>query len=314
LAELLQSLQSQSDQDFDVIVVDDGSTEKSDKIVEAFKDKLSIQYFYKENSGPGNSRNYGCEQSNADFFIFFDSDCLIPPDYIKQLKSNIADLQVYGGPDKDDASFTPIQKAISYSMTSLFTTGGIRGNKKSVEKFHPRSFNMGFSREVYLKTGGFAHLRFGEDIDLSIRIFNEGFKPVLLLDCFVYHKRRTSFYKFFKQVFNSGIARINLYKRHPDSLKLLHFFPAAFLIYQLLSVPHAIYHGDYWVLYPTIIYLVLIFMDSLRYTKSLWVSVLSVVAAIVQLSGYGLGFMKGFVKRIVLKQSEFHAYEKTFYD
>ena len=314
LAELLQSLQSQSDQDFDVIVVDDGSTEKSDKIVEAFKDKLSIQYFYKENSGPGNSRNYGCEQSNADFFIFFDSDCLIPPDYIKQLKSNIADLQVYGGPDKDDASFTPIQKAISYSMTSLFTTGGIRGNKKSVEKFHPRSFNMGFSREVYLKTGGFAHLRFGEDIDLSIRIFNEGFKPVLLLDCFVYHKRRTSFYKFFKQVFNSGIARINLYKRHPDSLKLLHFFPAAFVIYQLLSVPHAIYHADYWVLYPTIIYLALIFMDSLRYTKSFWVSVLSVVAAIVQLSGYGLGFMKGFVKRIVLKQSEFHAYEKTFYD
>lgn len=173
---------------------------------------------------------------------------------------------------------------------------------------------MGFSREVYLKTGGFSNLRFGEDIDLSIRIFNAGFRTRLLRECFVYHKRRTSFYKFFKQVFNSGIARINLYKRHPDSLKLLHFFPAAFVIYQLLSVPHAIYHGDYWVLYPTITYLTLIFIDSLWMSKNLWVALLAIWASIVQLSGYGLGFITGFIKRIVLKQSEFHAYEKTFYD
>ena len=221
MQELLQSLALQTDPDFDVIVVDDGSTERSDKVVGSFSEDLSIQYFYKENSGPGNSRNYGCEKSESDFFVFFDSDCLIPAHYISHLKSQLGNLQVYGGPDREHPSFTSIQKAISYSMTSLFTTGGIRGNARSVENFHPRSFNMGFSREVYEKTGGFSRMRFGEDIDLSIRIIQAGFKVKLLSECFVYHKRRATFRQFFKQVFNSGIARINLYKRHPSSLKFL---------------------------------------------------------------------------------------------
>jgi len=198
-------------------------------------------------------------------------------------------------------------------MTSLFTTGGIRGKKKSVEKFHPRSFNMGFSREVFDKTGGFSKLRFGEDIDLSIRIVEHGFKTMLISECFVYHKRRTDFRKFFKQVFNSGIARINLYKRHPRSLKLVHFFPAAFVAYQLLSIPHAIYHHAIWVLFPTMFYLGLILIDATLYAKNPWIGVLSVWASLVQMFGYGLGFMKGFLKRIVLKQSEFHAFDKTFY-
>ena len=273
-----------------------------------------IQYFYKENSGPGNSRNYGCEKSESDFFVFFDSDCLIPAHYVSHLKSQLGNLQVYGGPDREHPSFTSIQKAISYSMTSLFTTGGIRGNARSVENFHPRSFNMGFSREVYEKTGGFSRMRFGEDIDLSIRIIQAGFKVKLLSECFVYHKRRATFRQFFKQVFNSGIARINLYKRHPSSLKLLHFFPSAFVVYQVLSIPHAIYHSQYWVLYPTILYLLLIFFDSARSLRNIPVAFLSVWASIIQLTGYGSGFIKGFIKRIILKQPEFHDYEKTFYD
>ena len=314
LKELLQSLVKQTDSNFNVIIVDDGSAEKSDQVVSAFRNKLSIQYFYKENSGPGQTRNFGCDKSNADFFVFFDSDCLIPEGYIYQLKKQQANLQVYGGPDLEHSSFTPVQKAISYSMTSLFTTGGIRGNTNSVEKFHPRSFNMGFSREVYQKTGGFSKLRFGEDIDLSIRILKEGFNAKLLPECFVYHKRRTTFRQFFKQVFNSGIARINLYKRHPGSLKLVHFFPSAFVVYQFLSVPHAIYHSEYWVLYPTILYLLLIFIDSTRRFKNLWVALLSVLASMIQLFGYGTGFIKAFIKRIVLSKPEFHNYNKTFYD
>jgi len=314
LEELLQSLVGQSDSEFDVVVVDDGSTEKSETIVDKYKEKLSIQYTYKENSGPGDSRNFGCRHSQANFFIFFDSDCIIPPEYIKSLKKELNDIQAYGGPDREHSSFTPIQKGISYSMTSFFTTGGIRGNKKSIEKFHPRSFNMGYSREVYKKTGGFSKLRFGEDIDLSIRIVENGFKTILIPECFVYHKRRTNFKKFFKQIFNSGIARINLYKRHPKSLKLVHFFPAAFVVYQLLSIPHAIYWSEVWVLYPTFLYLVLILLDATIKAKNPWIGVISVWASIVQLFGYGLGFIKGFIKRIILKQSEFHAYDKTFYD
>jgi glycosyltransferase involved in cell wall biosynthesis len=295
-------------------VVDDGSEQKSDEVVSIFQKKLSIQYFYKENSGPGSSRNYGCENSKSDFFIFFDSDCIIPPDYIKKLKKAINGIHAFGGPDKEHSSFTPIQKAISYSMTSLFTTGGIRGHASSMEKFHPRSFNMGYSREVYEITGGFSKLRFGEDIDLSIRIVKHGFKTKLIHECFVYHKRRTDFIKFFKQVFNSGIARINLYKRHPKSLKLVHFFPTIFVVYQFLSIPHAFYHNEFWVIWPTFIYAALILFDASIRLKNPWIGVLSIWASMVQLFGYGLGFIKGFVKRIILKKPEFHAFDKTFYD
>ena len=173
---------------------------------------------------------------------------------------------------------------------------------------------MGYSREVFEKTGGFSKLRFGEDIDLSIRIIEHGFKTILLQPCFVYHKRRTDFRKFFKQVFNSGIARINLYRRYPKSLKVVHFFPAAFVVYQFLSIPHAIYHHEFWVLWPTIIYLTLILLDASIRAKNIWVGLLSICASIVQLFAYGLGFIKGFIKRILLKQSEFHAFDKTFYD
>ena len=314
LEELLQSLTEQTDKDFEVIIVDDGSEQKSDQVVAKFNDKLNLRYFYKKNSGPGQSRNYGCEQTDADFLIFFDSDCIIPWDYVSSLKKHLNNLQAYGGPDRAHKSFTTIQKAISYSMTSIFTTGGIRGSKKSMEKFHPRSFNMGYTREVYEKTGGFSKLRFGEDIDLSIRIIEHGFTTSLIPECYVYHKRRTDFRKFFKQVFNSGIARINLYKRHPKSLKVLHFFPAVFVVYQILSIPHAIYHHEFWVLWPTIIYLLIILVHATISLKSLLAGMLSLWASIVQLFGYGLGFIKGFIKRIILKQSEFHAYEKTFYD
>jgi len=173
---------------------------------------------------------------------------------------------------------------------------------------------MGYSRKVFEKIGGFSKLRFGEDIDLSIRIIEQGFKTKLLSSCFVFHKRRTDFKKFFKQVFNSGIARINLYKRHSTSLRLVHFFPAAFVIYQLLSIPHAIYHNEFWVLYPTFIYLILILLDATVKAKNPWVGILALWASIVQLFGYGLGFIKGFIKRVILKQSEFHAYKKTFYN
>lgn len=314
LEELLQSLVGQSDKGFDVVVIEDGSEQRSDYVVAEMQKKLAIKYFYKNNSGPGHSRNYGCINSEADFFVFFDSDCIIPPDYIKNLKKENSELLTFGGPDRDHSSFSPIQKAISYSMTSFFTTGGIRGHKKSMEKFHPRSFNMGFSKEVFYKTGGFSKIRFGEDIDLSIRIMEQGFSTKLIESCFVYHKRRTDFGKFFKQVYNSGIARINLYKKHPKSLKLVHFLPAAFVVYQFLSIPHALYHHEFWVLWPTIFYLTLILLDASKSTKNPWIGILSTWASLVQLFGYGMGFIQSFVKRIILKQSEFHAFDKTFYD
>jgi len=313
LRELLQSLAAQTDKDFEVIVVEDGSEKRSDGIIPQFSDSLDIRYFYKENSGPGLSRNYGCERAKSIFFVFLDSDCVLPEHYINTLKPHIDQIDAFGGPDRALPTFTPIQKAISYSMTSPLTTGGIRGGKASLEKFHPRSFNMGFSRKVWKTTGGFSSMRFGEDVDLSIRIFDHGFRAILIPECYVYHKRRTDFKKFFKQVYNSGIARINLYKRHPKSLKLVHFFPAAFVVYQVLSIPHAIYHQDFRVLWPTIIYLMAILLHAGIESASIKQGLLSMTASVVQLTGYGSGFIVGFVRRIILRQLEFHAWQKNFY-
>ena len=207
--------------------------------------------------------------------------------------------------------FTPIQKSINYSMTSFFTTGGIRGGMKDEKKFHPRSFNMGFTKKVFETTKGFSKMRFGEDVDMSLRIIENGFSTTLIKDAAVYHKRRVDFRKFFKQVFNSGIARINLYKRHPRSLKLVHFLPASFLLGTIFLIILSLI--SIYFLIPLGVFVIVIFFDSLRLNKNLKVAFLSIIASFIQLTAYGMGFLKSFYKRLILRQDEFHAYKKNFY-
>lgn len=313
IRELLDSLCLQTDADFELIIVEDGSQVKSEAIVLSYANRLNLKYFFKPNSGPGQSRNYGAERAIGDYFIFLDSDCIIPPDYIKAVKSFLArnPVDAFGGPDRADESFSAIQKAINYSMTALFTTGGIRGSKHSVEKFHPRSFNMGYTKEVFETTAGFAKMRFGEDIDMSIRMMKAGFSTALIPEAYVYHKRRTSFKQFYKQVHNSGIARINLYKRHPESLKLLHFFPAAFTSYVfgcLIALPFTRLP-----LLGLAAYLALILVDAALQNRSFKVALLAVLASFIQLFSYGLGFIKAIYRRLILGQGEFAAFEKNFY-
>ncbi len=322
LNELLESLVNQTLKNFEVIVVEDGSTNASDHVVLNYQTALTIQYFVKTNSGPGQSRNYGAQRANGDYFIFFDSDCIIPTNYFSLVtdyfKNNY--LDAFGGPDAAHYSFTDIQKAISYTMTSIFTTGGIRGGSEKMGKFHPRSFNMGFSRKVFEVTNGFSTMRFGEDVDMSLRIIAANFSTGLIKNAFVYHKRRTDFKKFFKQVFNSGIARINLYKRHPQSLKVVHLMPSAFLIFHILLfvllVPLTIFFNKVVLTAVSIafplIFTLLIFLHSLQ-SNSLKVSILSVYAAYVQLFSYGAGFLTGIYYRLLLKKEEFNAFGKNFY-
>lgn len=311
--ELLESLTKQTCKDFEVIIVEDGSTVKSDKIVEQYKDLLDISYYSKPNSGPGPSRNYGAERAGNQYLVYFDSDCIIPEDYFtnvsNQLKKEFVDA--YGGPDMAHESFTTIQKAINYSMTSVFTTGGIRGATKNIKKFHPRSFNMGYTKEVFAKTGGFAEMRFGEDVDMSLRIIEMGFSTSLFKDAAVYHKRRVDFKKFFKQVHNSGIARINLYKRHPKSLKPVHFLPSVYVLGSIGLVGLSFFSLLF--LIPFALLAVMIFLDSLRLGNSVKVAVYSVLAAFIQLTAYGTGFIISCVKRVILRKGEFHAYRKNFY-
>ncbi len=312
--ELLRSLCNQTADNFEVVIVEDGSKYPCKAIVEKYSLRLSISYFSKENTGPGTTRNYGAERSAGDYIVFFDSDCIIPPDYFRCVNSFLSRKKVdaFGGPDKAHDSFTITQKAINYSMTSFFTTGGIRGGNEKMDKFFPRSFNMGFSREVFNTTGGFSTMRFGEDIDMSIRILTNGFQTALIKDAFVYHKRRTDLRKFFKQVFNSGMARINLYKKYPESLKIVHLLPTAFVLGTLMLVVLSVF-CSLWFLVPLAMYILGVFADSLIKNKNLYVAFKSIFASFVQLFGYGTGFLTAFWKRIILQQPDATAFVKNFY-
>ena len=312
--ELLESLCRQTSSDFEVIVVEDGSQIPCQDICGKYKGLLELRYYPKDNSGPGQSRNYGAERAQGEWLIVLDSDVVLPDGYLQAVSEGLQKrpaIDAFGGPDAAHDSFTPVQKAISYSMTSFFTTGGIRGGKKKLDKFFPRSFNMGIRREVYLQLGGFSKMRFGEDIDFSYRIVEAGHQTALLPDAWVWHKRRTDFRKFFRQVYNSGIARINLTKRHPGTLKLVHLLPAVFTVgvFGLLLV--AVF--CVLALIPIIIYSGVICIDSTIRNRSLWVGLLSVPAAFTQLMGYGMGFIAAWWKRCVMGKDEFQAFEKNFY-
>ncbi len=328
--ELLESLLSQEEKDFEVIIVEDGSQVPCKKVCDKYADRLDLHYYYKDNSGPGQSRNYGAERAKGDYLLILDSDVVLPKGYIRAVSEelNREPADAFGGPDCAHESFTDTQKAISYSMTSFFTTGGIRGGKKKLDKFYPRSFNMGIRRDVYQELGGFSKMRFGEDIDFSIRIFKAGKRCRLFPEAWVWHKRRTDFRKFWKQVYNSGIARINLYKKYPDSLKLVHLLPMVFTVGTacllllilsglfLLCIPILNIIGSLLVmigLIPLLLYSIIICVDSTMQNNSLKIGLLSIAAAFIQLTGYGCGFISAWWKRCVCGMDEFSAYEKNFY-
>ena len=312
--ELLESLTQQTLKDFEVIIVEDGSIKPCKDVCDKYASILDLHYYAKENSGPGQSRNYGAERSNGEWLIILDSDVVLPKDYLGSVERGVRSentLAAWGGPDAAHPSFTPIQKAISYSMTSFFTTGGIRGGKAKLDKFYPRSFNMGIRRDVYMQLEGFTKMRFGEDIDFSYRIVEAGYMPRLFPEAWVWHKRRTDFRKFFRQVYNSGIARINLEKRHPGTMKLVHLLPTVFTLGVIALLLITLFFPLACV--PIILYSAIICIDSSIKNKSLWVGLLSIPAAFVQLMGYGFGFIESWWKRCVLKQDEFTAFEKNFY-
>ncbi|ERJ58763.1 glycosyltransferase [Sphingobacterium paucimobilis] len=316
IKELLSSLTRQTYKDFEVIIVEDGSTRPAKEVIKGFEGVLDVHYFEKRNEGQGFARNYGFERAQGSYFIVFDSDILVPEEYLAMVKEAL-DLQgwdAFGGPDAAHESFTPIQKAISYSMTSPFTTGGIRGNKKHVGQFHPRSFNMGISREVWEKTGGYKLSRRSEDIEFSIRMINAGFKVGLIPEAFVYHKRRTSLPQFFRQIYNFGKGRIDIAQIYPKELKPVHALPAVFTIgvigVLVLNMVDMLLFGDaiflhYLVWFGNIFlvsFIVLLLLHSTSETKSLKVGLLSVVTAFTQLMAYGFGFIGNYIDRVLLRK------------
>ena len=300
--ELLQSLTMQHFKDFEVVVVEDGSSIPCKEVVDRYADRLNIKYFSKPNSGPGQTRNYGAERSEGEYLIILDSDVILPEGYFdaveKELLASPADA--FGGPDRAHDSFTDIQKAINYSMTSFFTTGGIRGSRRHLDTFYPRSFNMGMRKEVYEALGGFSDMRYGEDIDFSIRIFAAGYKCRYFPGAWVYHRRRTNFVQFFRQVWHSGYARIILYQKYPESLKWVHCLPALFVVGLLGVCISAFFVPKVWGL--LLFYISLIFFDALVRNKNGIVALLSIIAAFVQLIGYGTGFLEAIWREGILRK------------
>ena len=294
IKELLQSLVSQTfTKPFEIVIVEDGSTNSSEGIVETFNDSLNISYFKKKNSGPGDSRNYGMERATGNYFIVLDSDCILPPNYLKEVERSLDKnfVHCYGGPDAAHESFTITQKAINYAMTSIFSTGGIRGGKSLITKFQPRSFNMGISKEVFKKVGGYGKIHPGEDPDLTIRIWKAGYETKLIPEAFVYHKRRIDWNKFFIQVNKFGMVRPILNKWHPGTAKITYWFPTFFCLGFIVSIT-LIFINIYQPILVYGLYFVLVFLDSILKNKSWSVALLSIIAVCIQFVGYGLGFLK----------------------
>ncbi|PHR73990.1 MAG: glycosyl transferase family 2 [Lutibacter sp.] len=296
--ELLHSLTLQTCQKyFEVVIVEDGSTDACKTIIEKYKDTLNINYFFKENSGAGKSRNYGMQQATGNYFIILDSDVLLPKHYLQEVENSLTAYftDAFGGADAAHDSFTSLQKAINYSMTSVLTTGGIRGKKQSIGKFQPRSFNMGLSKEAFEKTNGFSEMKYGEDIDLTFRLWENAFETQFVEKAFVYHKRRSTLSQFYRQTFNFGTARPILNKKYPKTAKITYWFPSLFVIGLDVALILSIFWN--WIfLIPFLIYFGFVFIDAALQNKNIKVALLSVITTYIQFLGYGLGFLKSMFK------------------
>ncbi len=298
LDELLQSCLRQSYKEFEIIIIEDGSAVPSDHIVKKYQSKVHIDYYVKQNEGPAIARNFGAQKARGTYLVFTDSDCILPPDYFEIISSGLdIDTDVFGGPDKAHPDFNPLQKAISYSMTSVLTTGGVRGRKKSVETFYPRSFNMGIKTAIFQTLGGFPNTTMwpGEDMILAIELNKRDFNLQYIHEAFVYHKRRTSLTKFFKQVEGFGRVRIYISKLYPHTFKLIYLFPLAFTIFLLVSIILTFLLSQFFII-PIITYFVFIFITSTFMNKSLKTGALSVMTTIFQFVGYAKGFTGSLIK------------------
>ena len=315
LFELLNSLSHQTDKDFEVIIVDDGSILNLKPTAELFDESLSVQFFWKDNSGPGLSRNYGAARANSDWLVFVDSDVIVETDYIQNIKKNIIEIpcDAFGGADKAHKGFNLMQKAISYSMTSVFTTGGIRGNKKAVTKFQPRSFNMGVRKTAFEKVGGFSEMRIGEDPDLSMKLWENGFTTAFFDDIEVYHKRRVDFGKFSKQVYQFGCARPILNQRHPQYVKISFAFPSLFLLGYILGFINYFFFRQGLILGFYGLYTFIVFFHALYKTRNISIAAMAIIATYIQMFSYGFGFLKAWILLNVFRKKPEDAFPHHFY-
>ncbi len=315
IKELLESFSKLEDNlTYEIVIVEDGSNETSENIIDSFKGQLDISYYYKSNSGPGDSRNYGMQKAKGNYYIILDSDVILPSNYLTEVKKFLEKsyYDCYGGPDAAHSSFSNLQKAINFAMTSFITTGGIRGGKQQVEDFQPRSFNMGLSKKAFLASGGFGKIHPGEDPDLSLRLHKLGFKTTLIENAFVYHKRRISWSKFYKQVNKFGMVRPILNQWHPNSKSLVYWFPTLFSLGLIASII-VLAFNIVWPLYLYLFYFSIAFVLALVSNKSIIIAFQALIAILVQFVGYGYGFIKSTFNLVVLRRNPEKAFPNLFF-
>lgn len=315
IRELLQSMTKlYYKKDYEIVIVEDGSSNPCKDVVEEFLAQLQISYFNKPNSGPGDSRNYGMRKAKGNYFLILDSDVILPVNYLKRVEEELKKEYVhcFGGPDRSHESFSSVQKGIDYAMTSFFTTGGIRGNKVSVQNFEPRSFNMGLSKEAFEASGGFGSIHPGEDPDLSIRLNKLGYSTKLITAAFVYHKRRINWNKFQQQVYKFGLVRGILIKWHPSTFKITYFFPTLFLLFVGLATVFS-WLRIYVFIQFLLFYGVIVFLDASRKHKRVYIGILAVLATLIQFFAYGMGFLQSIFKLYVLSQNPEDAFPQLFF-
>lgn len=313
--ELLQSLVHQTyTNDFEIVVVEDGSSVSCKDVVNKYLNQLNVSYYFKKNSGPGDSRNYGMKVAKGNYFIILDSDCIIPENYLVEVDAFLTNNYVdcFGGPDAAHDSFSDVQKAINQTMTSVLTTGGIRGASEKLGKFQPRSFNMGISKEAFEASGGFGKIHPGEDPDLSIRLWKMNFKTALIPNAHVFHKRRIDWEKFYKQVNKFGKARPILNQRYPEYSKITYWFPAVFMVGFYISVLFVIV-GINVFFYCYLLYFLTLFIETLIKTKNLKIGFLTIIATFIQFFGYGAGFLYSYFLLNIKKQDPELAMPEMFF-
>ena len=315
IRELLESMKKLiSKVSFEIIIVEDGSSIRSDEIVREFSEDLNITYYFKSNSGPGDSRNYGMRKARSNYFLILDSDVILPEYYLMEVNKFLSSAycDCFGGPDAAHPSFSNVQKAIDYTMTSLFTTGGIRGGEKAVDEFQPRSFNMGISKKAFEASGGFGEIHPGEDPDLSLRLKKAGFSICLIPKAKVFHKRRIDWSKFYTQVKKFGLVRPILNKWHPGSSKITYWFPTLFILGLIISILLAFF-GEFFFIGAYLIYFLIIGIDAGIKNKSIYIGFMAIKAVLVQFTGYGIGFLTSTFKTSILNRPPEKEFPQLFF-
>jgi glycosyltransferase involved in cell wall biosynthesis len=315
IKELLESFSNlEGNHSFEIVIIEDGSSRNSKAVVTTFKDRLNISYYSKVNTGPGDSRNFGMQKAKGNYFIILDSDVILPPNYLIEVDKFLIQsyYDCFGGPDTAHVSFTSLQKAINFAMTSFITTGGIRGGKQQVEDFQPRSFNMGLSKTAFLASGGFGKIHPGEDPDLSLRLHKLGYKTTLISNAYVFHKRRISWVKFYKQVYKFGLVRPILNQWHPKSKSLVYWFPTLFSIGFLVSMGLLLFNIRL-PLYLYIVYFSLAFILALISNKSIIVAFQALIAISIQFFAYGYGFIKSIFNLVILGKQPEKVFPELFF-